>query len=116
MTHEITMKSHQGVKDKKNKIIGLKVSTIDEEDEEDEASEENKDFTLITRKLKNFIKLEKNKGKKFQPRNDSQKELSNGEKDKRDLIYYKCKKPIHVKYDCPLYKNKANKKKERRRL
>ena len=33
-------------------------------------------------------------------------------KKKRDFICYKCKKPRHIKYDCPLYKNKEKKRKK----
>ena len=39
MTHELTMKIHQDVEDKKKKSIALKVSTIEEEVEEDNDNE-----------------------------------------------------------------------------
>ena len=65
LTYEITMKSHQDVQDKWKKSIALKISIIDEEDDENEASEEDENFTLITRKFKEFIEFGHNKGKKF---------------------------------------------------
>ncbi|KAL6332460.1 hypothetical protein AAG906_008486 [Vitis piasezkii] len=40
------------------------------------------------------------------------KSSSHGDKEKweekKDLVCFKCKKPGHIKYDCPLYKNEAN--------
>ena len=68
MTHEITIKSHQKVEDKKKKNITLKASIIDEEDE---ASEEDEDLALIVNKLKKFIKFKKKKENKFQPKKES---------------------------------------------
>ena len=111
MTHEITMKSHKKrVEDKKEKNITLKASTIDEETGEEETSKEDEDLTLITRKFKKFIKFNKNKETKFQPRKNSQKKKStNGKKEKRDFVCYKCNKHRHIKYDCLFYKNKEKK-------
>ena len=57
---------------------------------------------------------ERFRGRKFTSRRDPSKNESSfhGDKekweDKRDLICFKCKKPGHIKYDCPLYKNEAN--------
>ena len=42
--------------------------------------------------------------RRFRSRNKSQKKKasSNSDKEKRDLIYYTCKKLGHIKYDCSL--------------
>lgn len=40
-----------------------------------EPSKEDENLVLITRKFKKFITFEKNKGRKFYPRKDSQKKL-----------------------------------------
>lgn len=97
---------------KREKNIALKASTIDDDDER-EASKED-DLALITRKIKKFIKFDKNKWKKFHLRKDSQKkEPSNVDKKKKDLKWYKCKKIGHIKYDYPLYKNEVKRGKKK---
>nr|CAN61803.1 hypothetical protein VITISV_013319 [Vitis vinifera] len=32
---------------------------------------------------------------------------------KRDLVCFKCKKSVHIKYDCPLYKSEAKRRKKK---
>ena len=62
---------------------------------------------------------EKFRGRRFTSRRDfSKKESSsNGVKErweeKRDLVCFKCKKVGHIKYDCPLYKSEAKKRKKK---
>ena len=34
-------------------------------------------------------------------------------KEKRDLVCFKCKKLGHIKYNCPLYKSEAKKRKKK---
>ena len=57
--------------------------------------------------------------RRFTSRRDfSKKESSsNGDKkrweEKRDLVCFKCKKPGHIKYDCPLYKSEVKRKKNK---
>ena len=59
---------------------------------------------------------ERFRGRRFTFRKDlSKKESSShGDKDKweekRDLVCFKCKKPGHIKYDCPLYKSEAKRR------
>ena len=59
---------------------------------------------------------ERFRGKRFTFRRDlSKKEpSSHGDKEKweekRDLVYFKCKKPRHIKYDYPLYKSEAKRR------
>ena len=113
MTQEITMTSHQDVKDKKKKSIAFKVSTNDKEEVEEEINEneEDGDLALIIRKFKKFMKDERFKGRRFTSRKESQKKEAslNVDKEKNDIICYKCKKLRHIKYDYPLYKSKAKK-------
>ncbi|KAL6329291.1 hypothetical protein AAG906_015497 [Vitis piasezkii] len=97
MMQEITMTSHHDVEDKKKKSIALKVLTNDKEE------------------FKKFMKGERFKGRRFTSRKESQKKEAslNVDKEKNDIICYKCKKLRHIKYDCPLYKSKAKKGKNK---
>ncbi|KAL6312306.1 hypothetical protein AAG906_004890 [Vitis piasezkii] len=115
MTHEITMKSHRDVEDKKKKSITLKVITHEEEVEEIEnESRKDENLALITMNFRKFMKCEKFKGKRFTFRKVSQKKETSSNRDKskreekRTLVCYKCKKSRHIKYDCPIYNSEAD--------
>ncbi|RVW34649.1 hypothetical protein CK203_116480 [Vitis vinifera] len=118
MTYEINLaKKLQEGEDKKKKNIALKATTKEEEDvEEEKPSEEDDDLALITRKLNKYMRGERFRGRKFTSRIDfSKKESSShGDKEKweekRDLVCFKCKKPGHIKYNCPLYKSEAKRR------
>ena len=62
---------------------------------------------------------ERFRGRRFTSRRDlSKKESSShGDKErweeKRDLVCFKCKKPGHIIYDCPLYKSEAKRRKKK---
>ena len=104
MTYEINLaKKQQEWEDKKQKSIALKATTKEEEE-----VEEDEDLALITRKFNKFIKGKRFRGRRFTSRRDffEKESSSNGDKErweeKRDLVCFKCKKPKHTKYDCPL--------------
>ncbi|RVW77701.1 hypothetical protein CK203_053383 [Vitis vinifera] len=118
MTYEINLaKKLQEGEDKKKKNIALKATSKEEEDvEEEKLSEEDDDLALFTRKLNKYMRSESFRGRRFTSRRDfSKKESSShGDKEKweekRDLVYFKCKKQGHIKYDCPLYKSEAKRR------
>ena len=83
MTHEITMKSHWDVEEKKKKSITLKIITHEEEFEETEnESRKDENLALMKMKFRKFMKGEKFKGRIFIFRKVSQKKetSSNGDK------------------------------------
>ena len=59
------------------------------------------------------------RGRRFTSRRDPSKKesSSHGDKEKweetRDLMCFKCKKLGHIKYDCPLYKSEAKRRKKK---
>ena len=62
------------------------------------------------------MRNERFRGRKFTSRRDPSKKesSSHGDKEKweekRDLVCFKCKKPGHIKYDCPLYKSEGKRR------
>ncbi|KAL6320963.1 hypothetical protein AAG906_010772 [Vitis piasezkii] len=121
MTYEINLvKKQQEGEDKKKKSITLKATTKEEEEvDEEKQSKEDEDLAFITRKFNKFIKGENFRGRRFTSRKDlSKKESSShGDKErweeKRDLVCFKCKKLGYIKYDCPLYKIEAKRRKKK---
>ena len=120
MTYEINLANKQQEdEDKNKKSITLKATTKEEEEvEEEKQSEEYEDLALIIRKFNKFMWSERFRGRRFTSRiNFSKKESSShGDKErwkeKRDLVCFKCKKPRHIKYDYPLYKSEAKRRKK----
>ncbi|KAL6330512.1 hypothetical protein AAG906_040442 [Vitis piasezkii] len=118
MTYEINLaKKLQESEDKKKKNIALKATTKKEEEiKEEKQSEEHDDLSLITRKLKKYMRGERFGGRRFTFRRDLSKKESSSHVDKekwekkRDLVCFKYKKPGHIKYDCPLYKSEAKRR------
>ena len=73
------------------------------------------DIALITKRVQKLMMKNKYGGKTYNKRSNYKKDSpSKEEKENREgakeVIYYKCKKPRHVKYDCPLYQAKREKR------
>ena len=99
VTHEMEL----AVFDKEDKKKNIALKTSHERDEESESDGDN-EMAMITRKFKRFLKKDRN----FTRR--TPKEL---EAKKEPIICFKCKKPGHVKADCPLMKKGYKRTKKR---
>ena len=94
-----------------------KKKSIQEEKVVEEAKLNNMedDITLITKRMQKFMMKNKFGGKTYNKISNYKKEgPSKEEKENREgvkeVTCYKCKKPSHIKYDCPLYKVKKEKR------
>ena len=112
MTHEITMKSHDD-HDKKKKGIAFK-SSIKEEETSDE-DDDDEEFAMMAKRFKRFFRKG---GQRFNQRRDDFKKNSKEVPQKKEqIICYECKKPGHIKAECPkLRKFSKDKKKGKKAM
>ena len=75
---------------KKKKVV--------KEDDEDEQ------MAMFAKRFNKFIKMRKDRRNQRIPKGDSSKKENN------QIVYYKCKKLRHIKYDCPIWKKNNAKK------
>ncbi|KAH9698517.1 hypothetical protein KPL71_024037 [Citrus sinensis] len=97
ISYEEDLAAEKGNEEKK-KSIALKASKY-ESDEESELDEEEMD--MLARKFKKFFKKSSER-RKF-------RDLKNRKENKKVIKYYECKKPGHIRLECPLL-NKLKKK------
>ncbi|XP_060969534.1 uncharacterized protein LOC133036805 [Cannabis sativa] len=98
MNHEIFMNAQEEEevdKKKKNTIAFKSTSHYDSEASEDGDSD-MEDITLLTKNFNKFLKFKKNANRFYNSRESSRKD--------DQIICYECKKPGHMKTDCPLRK------------
>ena len=116
LTHELTMKQRQIEEvEKKKKSIAFKLSIKENEkfleEEEETSNDEDEDIALLSRKIGKLLRNRKlRRNGNFIKRDASKGER--GERQRREqIVCYECKKPGHIKYDCPLLKIGRSKKK-----
>ncbi|XP_062113953.1 J protein JJJ1-like [Humulus lupulus] len=78
------------------------------EDDEDSMCSDMEDLALFTKKYKKFMKFKKNFEKKPHRGNDSKERKSKDD----PPICFECKKPGHMKMDCPMRKKNKYKGRE----
>ncbi|GAB2288307.1 hypothetical protein Dimus_037988 [Dionaea muscipula] len=127
MAHEMNLKGDSIMEeDRKKRTIAFKTSTSKEEkrskdekkekeESSDDESSDDEDIALLSRKLKKLIRSRKAKDgrftRKFERKKYHKKDSSSDEDNKKkkdEIICYGCKKPRHIKSECP--KEKVKKK------
>ena len=110
IAHEqtLTQLDIEDSKQKKEKTIALKANSSD--DSEDESTSDDEDIARLTR---NFNKFLQRKKRNFNLRR-GKKDFKNSPKTNEPMCY-ECRKPGHIKPDCPNLKNNKKEKEDSRR-
>ena len=126
MAYESHIKTTQGAESSTKGIAFKAKETMQNEIETDDSDdEEEEDINLLARRLNRLFKRQR--GKKFSvfkksteyKKNDARKAYKEKEKkkEKKEIQCYECKKPGHIKYECPtLIKKMENFKKKSRAM
>ncbi|KAM6587597.1 hypothetical protein CsatA_010202 [Cannabis sativa] len=106
MNHEIFMNAQEEEevdKKKKNTIAFKSTSHYDSEASED-GDRDMEDITLLTKNFKKFLKFKKNANRFYKGSNSRESSWCYSSRKDDQIICYECKKPGHMKTDCPLRK------------
>ena len=90
----------------KETVIALQANTSDSEDEGSAQSED--EIAMLTRKFKGYLQNKKRNFQQKQPKGKARTKENQGE-----VTCYECKKPGHMKWECPNSKSTKDKKEER---
>ena len=124
MTYEINMKRNSE-EVKKKKPIALKAtpvtpSSTDDDEDESEKDEEDKDLALFTRQMKKFLRRKRRFPGKYKQQfkkkygNKGESSIKKNSPKKEPIMCYECKKPGHMRGECPELIKKLKKEKSRR--
>ena len=112
MTHELTLNKEDEEQTPKKKGLALKCSSSRTETGDDsEAESSDEEMALFTRKFKKFMKKKKEFGKRA-----FKKDSFKNDNKKDPIICFECKKPGHIKAECPQIKETNKKMKKRAML
>ncbi|PKU76283.1 Retrovirus-related Pol polyprotein from transposon TNT 1-94 [Dendrobium catenatum] len=100
---EINQKNLDAGEKRMEKIVALKVNDTDN----NSSGSESDDVSFITRQFKNFLRKNNNYHQKLKRGKDSK-----NFKNSSDLVCYECRKPGHVKTDCPTLKEHPSMEKD----
>ena len=115
LTHELSIKqrgNEQIEKEDKRKAIALKASQeASDEDPNEGSSDDDVEIAMLTKKFNRFLK------RKFPSRSKhlNKKYEGEGKMKTKEVTCYECKKPGHIKSECPKlkFKNKGAKDKKK---
>ena len=115
ITHELTLQHRNDDEIKKKKPIALKAAMEEKEELSLEETLKDEQLGMLVRKFKKYM----DRRNSYNRRNPRKLEI-NEEKDKdknknkeQKIICHNCKKPSHVRYECPLLKSFDKKKLKR---
>ncbi len=118
MTHELTMKQHNEEESShKKKVIALKSTSSNKDlscssSSEEEEHEEDDGEALLVRKFRKFINHKKSYHQRRGPSNSYRKDKGK-ERENEGIGCYECKKPGHIRAECPLLKKGSKYKKKK---
>ena len=112
ITYETTHLQDEIKSMKKSKGIALKAVNHDDNDEDGDSDDDEEDIALLARK---FRKMGMFKKKLFNKKMSSGKPFQNWKEDykkKEEVTCFECKRPRHIRPECPLLKRRFQEKKK----
>ena len=114
LTHELSIKQRgeeQVEKEDKRKKIALKASQEANDEESNEGSFDDDKISMLTKNFNRFLKRKfPSKSKHFNKKYEGE-----GKMKTKEVTCYECKKPSHIKSECPKLKFKKKEQRIRRR-
>ena len=115
LIHELLIKQRgeeQVKKEEKRKAIALKASQeVSEEENNEGSSDDNNEIAMLTRNFNRFLKRKH----PSRIRDFNQKYEGEGKKKTKEVTCYECKKPSHIRSECPKLKFKNKEAKDRKK-